>query len=49
MEEEGHDQKVREIEGETSVKAHHVVDDENFSVWDYSLTFRGLRSWLWLR
>jgi hypothetical protein len=29
MEGEGHDQKVREIEGGgTSVKARHIVDDE---------------------
>ena len=28
MEEEGHDQKVREVEGGTSVKARHIVDDE---------------------
>ena len=34
MEEEGHDQKVYEIEGGTSAKAHHNVDDKNLSVWD---------------
>jgi hypothetical protein len=32
MEEEGHDQKMHEIEGGTSVKASHIIDDENFSV-----------------
>jgi hypothetical protein len=34
MEEEGRDQKVCEIEEGTSVKARHIVDDENFAVWD---------------